>query len=93
MATPDSRERDYIAGISIVGQAIWYKLPKTAKLTKLDDHWRIVIWLEKSDRSDEHIFGLETCAATLSAVEDRGEALEREGVEDGHRHTVAPSAR
>ena len=48
------------ADISIFGDAIWYKLPKTADLTKLDDRWRIAIWLGKSVRSDEHIIGLET---------------------------------
>ena len=54
--------REYTAGISIFGEAIWYKLPKTADLTKLHDRWRTAIWLGKSDRSDEHIIGLVTGA-------------------------------
>ena len=29
--------REYTAGISIFGEAIWYMLPKTADLMKLDD--------------------------------------------------------
>ena len=76
--------RDCTAGISIFGEATWCKQPNTGELTKLDD-WRTAIWLEKSDRSDEHIIGLETGGG--------GQALEREGVEDGHQHTVASSAR
>ena len=35
--------REYTSDISIFGEAIWYKLPKTADLTKLDD--RTAIWL------------------------------------------------
>ena len=54
--------REYTAGVPIFGEAIWYKLPKTDDLTKLDDRWRTVIWLGKSDRSDGHIIGLETGA-------------------------------
>ena len=54
--------RDYTSGIAIIGEAIWYKLPKTADLTKLDDRWRAAIWLEKLDGSDEHIIGLENGA-------------------------------
>ena len=54
--------REYTAGIAIFGDAIWYKLPKTVDLTKLDDRWCTTIWLGKSDRSDEHIIGLETGA-------------------------------
>ena len=50
--------RDCTAGISMFGGATWCKLPNTGELTKLDD-WRTAIWLEKSDRSDEHIIGLE----------------------------------
>ena len=53
---------EYTAGISIFGEAIWYKLPKVADLTKLDDRWRTAIWLGKSDQSGEHIIGLETGA-------------------------------
>ena len=60
--------REYTAGISIFGEAIWYKLPKTADLTKLDDRWRTAIWLGKSDRSDEHIIGLETGAVLARSV-------------------------
>ena len=52
--------REHTGGIPIFGEAIWYKLPKTADLTKLGDRWRTAIWLGKSDRSDEHIIGLET---------------------------------
>ena len=37
-------------------------LPKTGGLTKLDGRLRTAIWLGKSDRSDEHIIGLETGA-------------------------------
>ena len=54
--------REHTAGISIFGEANWYKLSKTADLTKLDDRWRTSIWLGKSDRSDEHIVGLQTGA-------------------------------
>ena len=60
--------RDYTAGISIFGEAIWYKLPKTADLTKLDDRWRTAILLGKSDRSDEHITGLEIGAVLARSV-------------------------
>ena len=48
--------------------AIWYKLPETADLTKLDDHWRTAIWLGTSDRSDEHIIGLENGAILARSV-------------------------
>ena len=47
--------REYTPGIATFGEAIWYKLPKTADLTKLDDRWRTAIWLGKSDGSDEHM--------------------------------------
>ena len=30
--------REHTAGISIFGEATWYKLSKTADLTMLDDH-------------------------------------------------------
>ena len=60
--------REYTSGIAILGEAIWYKLPKTADLTKLDDRWRTAIWLEKSDRSDEHIIGLENGAVLARSV-------------------------
>ena len=60
--------REYTAGIAIFGEAIWYKLPKTADLTKLDDRWRTAIWLGKSDRSDEDIIGLETGAVLARSV-------------------------
>ena len=39
------KEREYTAGMSIFREAIWYKLPKTGDLTKLDDRWRTAIWL------------------------------------------------
>ena len=42
--------------------------PKTADLTKLDDRWRTAIWLGISDRSDEHIIGLETGAVLARSV-------------------------
>ena len=38
------KRREYTAGISIFGEVTWYKLPKTADLTKLDDRWRTAIW-------------------------------------------------
>ena len=60
--------REYTAGIAKFGEAIWYKVPKTADLTKLDDRWRTAIWLGKSDRSDEHIIGLETGAVLARSV-------------------------
>ena len=60
--------REYTSGIAIFGEAIWYKMPKTADLTKLDDRWRTAIWLGKSDRSDEHIIGLETGAVLARSV-------------------------
>ena len=47
---------------------MWYKLPKTADLTKLDDRWRTAIWLGKSDRSDEHIIGVDTRAVLARSV-------------------------
>ena len=60
--------REYTIGKSIFGEEIWYKLPKTTDLTKLDDRWRTAIWLGKSDRSDEHIIGLETGAVLARSV-------------------------
>ena len=60
--------REYTAGIAIFGEAIWYKLPKVADLTKLDDRWRAAIWLGKSDRSDEHIIGVDTGAVLARSV-------------------------
>ena len=42
--------REYTAGKSIFGEAIWYKLPKTTDLTKLDDRWRTAIWKVGSKR-------------------------------------------
>ena len=83
--------RECTSGIARFGEAIWYKLPKTADLTKLDDRWRTAIWLGKSDRSDDHIIGLETgavlsrlssCAqektAQLSPEPRRGSQLHRD---------------
>ena len=49
--------REFTVGTAIFGEAM-----KTAGLTKLGDRWRTSIWLAKSDRSDEHIIGLETGA-------------------------------
>ena len=60
--------REYTSGIAAFGEAIWYKLPKTAHLTKLDDRWRTAIWLGKSNRSDEHIIGLENGAVLARSV-------------------------
>ena len=60
--------RAYTFGIAMFGYAIWYKLPKTVDLTKLDDRWRTAIWLGKSDRSDEHIIGLENGAVLSRSV-------------------------
>ena len=51
--------REYTSCTAICGEAIWYKLPKTADLTKLDDRWPTAIWLGESDRIDVHIIGLE----------------------------------
>ena len=62
------KRRKYTSGITIFGEAIWYKLPKTGDLTKLDDRWRTAIWLGKSDRSDEHIIGLENGAVLARSV-------------------------
>ena len=53
---------------------IRYKLPKTADLTKLDDRWRTAIWLVKSDRSDEHIIGLENEAVLARSVRRKVES-------------------
>ena len=36
---------EYTSGIAIVGEAICYRLSKTADLMKLDDRWRTAIWL------------------------------------------------
>ena len=60
--------REYTSGIAKFGEAIWCKLPKTADLTKLDDSWRTANWLGKSDRSDEHIIGLENGAVLARSV-------------------------
>ena len=54
--------RERTSGIAIFGEAIWYKMPKTA------GRWRTAIWLEKSDRSDGHIIGLETGAVLARSV-------------------------
>ena len=69
------KRREYTSDIAIFAKATWYKLPKTADLTKLDDRWRTAIWLVKSDRSDEHIIGLEN-GAVLARSESRKQALE-----------------
>ena len=47
--------REDTSGIAMFGEPIWYKLPKTADLTTLDDRWRTSIWLVKSERSDEQM--------------------------------------
>ena len=60
--------RKYTSGIATFGEAIWYKLPKTADLTKLDDRRRTAIWLWKSDRSDEYIIGFENGAVLARSV-------------------------
>ena len=70
--------REYTSSIAIFGEAIWYKLPETADLTKLDDRWRTAIWLGKSDRSDEHHprIGERSSLGTISSTESRRQALE-----------------
>ena len=92
--TGDSRlkGREYTAGIPIFGEAIWYKLNKTADLTKLDDRWPTAVWLGTSDRSDEHIIGLETGAVLARSVRRNfdWQVLERKSAENGHRHTMEP---
>ena len=65
--------REYTAGIAIFGEAIWYKVPKVADLTKLDDRWRTAIWVGKSDRSDEHIIGVDTGAVLARSVRQKAE--------------------
>ena len=65
--------REFSAGVAIFGEAIWYKLPKAADLTKLDDRWRTAIWLGKSDRSDEHIIGVDTGAVLARSVRRKAE--------------------
>ena len=67
------KRRKYTSGITIFGEAIGYKLPKTGDLTKLDDRWRTAIWLGKSDRSDEHIIGLENGAVLARSVQRKVE--------------------
>ena len=69
--------REYTSGIAIFGEAIWYKLPKTANLTKLDDRWRTAIWLGKSDRSDEQIIGLENGVVLTRSVRRKVESKRR----------------
>ena len=66
------KERECTAGMSIFGEAIWYKLPKTADLTKLDDRWRTAIWLGKS--SDEHIIGLDMEQCLHDQIDGRSRA-------------------
>ena len=58
--------RECTSGIVIFGEATCYKLPKTADLTKFDD--RTAILLGMSDRSDEHIIGLENGAVLARSV-------------------------
>ena len=42
--------RENTAGMAIFGEAIWYKLPNTADLTKLDDRWRTAIcWRSRTE--------------------------------------------
>ena len=65
--------RENTAGIAIFGEAIWYKLPKVADLTKLDDRWRTAIWLGKSDRNDEHIIGVDSGAVLARSVRRKAE--------------------
>ena len=62
------KAREYTADISIFGELIWHRLPKTADLTKLDDCWRTATCLGKSDLSDEHIMGFETGAVLARSV-------------------------
>ena len=74
--------REYTSGIAIFGEAIWYKLPKTADLTKLDDRWRTAIWLGKSDRSDEHIIRLENGAVLARSVRRKVESKASAGMKE-----------
>ena len=65
--------REYTAGRATFGEATWYKLPKVADLTILDDRWRTAIWLGKSDRSDEHIIAVDTGAVLAPSVRRKAE--------------------
>ena len=86
------KEREYTAGMSIFGEAIWYKLPKTADLTKLDDLGALrSCWENQAMNTSSDWTWSSAC--TISSTEGREQALERNSAEDGHRHTVELSAR
>ena len=78
--------REYTAVIAIFGEAIWYELPKTADLTKLDDRCCTAIWLGSLEIGA--VF-----ARSVRRKEGRGQALERRSAEDGHGHTLESSAK
>ena len=64
---------DHTSRIAIFGEAMWYNVPKTADLTKLDGHWRtaILVGRLRSQRC-EHIIGMETwpaCTQNVAAME------------------------
>eukprot|EP00971_Amphidinium_carterae_P079080 1564619-Amphidinium_carterae.1 len=52
--------RDYKGQIACFGELVWYKIPETHRLGKLEERWKSAVWLGKSDKSDEHILGLAT---------------------------------
>ena len=65
-------------------------MPRTAELTKLDERWRNAMWLgNPTAATNTPSAWRRAWCWLLSPAEDRGEALERQAVEDGHRHTVA----
>ena len=83
--------RAYTSGTAICGGAIWYQLPKTADLTKLDDRRRTGTWLGKSDRRDEHIIGLATGPVLARSVRREIEGKRwNESAGDGHWNARKP---
>ena len=48
---------DYRGLVAGFGECVWSKLPQQYTLGKLDERWLSVVWLGKSERSDEHIVG------------------------------------
>ena len=81
--------REYTASISIVGEAIWCNLPKTADLTKLDDRWAHCHLAGKNGpkRWTHHRIRVWGRTCTISSTESRGQALERKSAEDGQTET------
>ena len=86
--------REYTAGTSIFGDVIWYKLPKTVDLTELDDRWRTAIcWRSRIEvMNTSSAWGLEQYSHDQFDGRSRA-SDERKSAEDGHRHTMEPSAR